>query len=158
MVESHFGKLWLRIGLWSCGWSIFIAGVGALLVFGSIRDAHFRAELAVKGTRETAIVTDKLCGKSGNPEFRLLQQSRDGCAAEDYLPRYIEKNPPGTKVIIATMPGHPRLFVIAPGGMVPQRDLTGIWSRWLWQTLALLAIYLPITAVVLWRRHRRRTI
>ncbi len=148
--------LGLTIVLWSCGWTILIGAIGGVFAWGDIHDAHFRAELAVRGIRATAIVTDQPCGKGGNPKFHFAARHGDDCAAEDYMPRFIEQNPPGSRVDIAVMPGHPRLFVIAPGGMVPQRDVTGIWHRWLRQTLVMLAIYLPATAAILWMRQRRK--
>ena len=70
------------------------------------------------------------------------------------MPRFIELHPPGTRVSVVSKPGHPRLFVIAPGGEVPQRDLTGIWTVWLWRTLVLLGVYAVTTTAILWKTHK----
>ena len=156
--ERNVHRIWLKIGLWAGGWSIFLAGVGVAFVYKDINDARFRADLAVRGIHSIAIGTNRRCGTSGDPEFQIPSGSKRaayGCAAEESMPRFTEKNPPGTRVEIVSLPGHPRLFVLAADGVVPQRDLTGIWDRWLWRTLALLALYVPITALILWRHHRR---
>lgn len=159
------------VALWTTLWFILIGGVGAMFAASNIHDAHLRAELARRGVlvngtisgRGARIYMEKGgCGKGGGAAVRFMAKGKvyTDCIAWNGLPpvymAYLQAAPPPEAPIpVAYETEDPARFALAPGGQVPQRDISAVWSDWLMETLVLLALFVPSTAVVLYRQRRK---
>jgi hypothetical protein len=159
------------IAFWCALWTLFIAGVGVIMVIGRYSDARFRENLARHGVVTQAVigVHDSAmyqarggCGKGSHAAVRFAAQGErpiTRCAAMEDLPgpytgyAVIAMEWPDAPVQVVYDPKMPSHFVVAPGGRVPMRVVTGIWWQWARNTAIVLAIFLPCTALYVWRRR-----
>jgi hypothetical protein len=160
------------IALWATWWLILIGGVGAMYAGSDIRNANRRADIAQRGVFVTGTIsgrgapifsTRRGCGKGMWAVIRFT--TREGkihneCVSYADLPgsyiRFTFSVPPNeVKVDVVYDPNDQRYFFVAPNGVVPQRDVSGVWRQWALQTLGLLAFFIPTTSFVLYRQRRK---
>lgn len=177
---SFVAPIWPRtvpqaILFWVGCWTVLIGGTGAVMVASKVSDAALRADLARHGVVTTATIAGHGtpiydakggCGKGMWAVVRFTpdgEKARTRCVYIDDLPgqwsAYALSSPPNpTSVELVYDPSLVSHFVVAPGGVVPQRNVDGIWGQWAKRTLVLLGIFLPVVAFVVWRRRRVRSV
>ena len=147
------GTLLGAIVFYGVVWSLFIGGVGAVLVWSDINDAARRADLAQRGVHAVATVTALNCGKSNTPRFRYPVKGRapyENCSLDEWSFLQILGYGIGSKVQIVYDPAFISRLYVTPNDQVPQRDVSQIWPRWRFQTALMLLIYLPVQSLILY--------
>ncbi len=149
-----------RIALFCLATGIVASAFSSYQVREMVSDSETRRYLSVHGVFTVGTEVTTHCPHfKGSIEISFIDvrgSQNIECISRigDDLP--IDTGNVGDKLDVVYDPAIPSRVYLASGGNLPQRNVQGIWTRWIYQNFGVLLIVWSFVAVALWREEKKR--